>query len=54
MANAEINEIIKSGGGRQFHDGDSNTDVLLYNGQLLLSHTNCLGLGDSRTNDSSA
>ncbi|KAK8028336.1 hypothetical protein PG991_005392 [Apiospora marii] len=30
IANAEINEIIKSGGGRQLHDGDSNTDVLLY------------------------
>ncbi|KAK7956390.1 uncharacterized protein PG986_005612 [Apiospora aurea] len=35
ISNAEINEILKSGGGQQLHDGDSNTDVLLYQGDFI-------------------
>ncbi|KHO00990.1 glycoside hydrolase family 18 protein [Metarhizium album ARSEF 1941] len=36
LAYAEINEIIKAGGDVQtFHDGGSNTDVLLYNGDYV-------------------
>jgi GH18 family chitinase len=32
LAHAEINEITRSGKGQLFHDHDSNTDVLLYDG----------------------
>lgn len=33
ISNAEIGEIIRKGDGvEQFHDGGSNTDVLLYKG----------------------
>lgn len=33
LAHAEINEIIKVGSGvRMFHDGASNSDIMLYNG----------------------
>ncbi|KID67803.1 class V chitinase Chi100, partial [Metarhizium brunneum ARSEF 3297] len=36
LAYAEIKEIISAGGNvRTFHDGDSNTDVLLYNGDYV-------------------
>lgn len=32
IANAEINELIRSGSAELSHDKDSNTDVLLYDG----------------------
>ena len=32
ISNAEINEIIGKGGSQHFHDGASNTDVMLYQG----------------------
>jgi len=32
ISNAEINEIIGRGGSKHFHDGDSNTDVIIYQG----------------------
>ncbi|KAI1772844.1 carbohydrate-binding module family 24 protein [Hypoxylon cercidicola] len=35
IANAEINELIRTGAVQQLHDGDSNTDVLLYNGDYV-------------------
>ncbi|KAI0385605.1 glycoside hydrolase family 18 protein [Hypomontagnella monticulosa] len=38
ISNAEIDELIRTGGTsgvRQMHDGDSNTDVLLYNGDYI-------------------
>ncbi|KAH6688887.1 glycoside hydrolase family 18 protein [Plectosphaerella plurivora] len=35
ISNAEINEIIRSGQGRQFHDGESNSDILLYKGDYV-------------------
>lgn len=34
IANAEIDELIRAGSVQQLHDADSNTDVLLYNGQF--------------------
>jgi len=39
ISNAEINDIIRNGGGKQFHDGASNTDVLLYQGLHFPSWT---------------
>ncbi|RYP06455.1 hypothetical protein DL766_010222 [Monosporascus sp. MC13-8B] len=36
ISNAEINEIIRRGdGARTFHDGDSNTDIMLYQGDYV-------------------
>ncbi|KAM4066213.1 glycosyl hydrolases family 18 domain-containing protein [Hirsutella rhossiliensis] len=35
ISNAEINEIIKKSQGRTLNDGDSNTDVLLYQGDYI-------------------
>lgn len=37
LANAELGEIFKRGGDKivTFHDGSSNTDVMLYNGSIL-------------------
>lgn len=39
IANAEINEIIRLGGARQFHDANSNSDILLYKGLSSLPAT---------------
>lgn len=36
IAYAEVNEIIRGGGGQLIHDSDSDTDVLLYQGLQLL------------------
>ncbi|RYO80140.1 hypothetical protein DL764_009933 [Monosporascus ibericus] len=36
ISSAEINEIIRRGdGARTFHDGDSNTDIMLYQGDYI-------------------
>ncbi|KAH8901476.1 class V chitinase Chi100 [Thozetella sp. PMI_491] len=35
ISNAEINDIAQTGQGQQFHDGESNTDVLLYQGDYI-------------------
>ncbi|KAI6086086.1 glycoside hydrolase family 18 protein [Hypoxylon rubiginosum] len=35
IANAEIDELIRAGSVQQLHDADSNTDVLLYNGDYI-------------------
>lgn len=35
IANAEINELIRTGSVQQQHDDDSNTDVLLYKGDYV-------------------
>ncbi|KAM7214665.1 hypothetical protein V8F06_009986 [Rhypophila decipiens] len=32
---AEINDILRTGEGRQFHDGASNSDILLYQGDYI-------------------
>lgn len=37
ISNAEINEIIKAEGAILFHDAESNSDVLLYQGASCLA-----------------
>jgi hypothetical protein len=36
LATAEIEEILTLQGGESFHDPRSNSDILLYNGELFL------------------
>jgi hypothetical protein len=49
ISNAEINEIIRAGGGRQFHDGASNSDILIYKGDYISYMTPVTK--DTRRND---
>jgi GH18 family chitinase len=39
LAYAKIQELIKKGGGKSFHDSGSNSDILLYQGLSPCSHS---------------